>query len=125
MMSKLPNAHAKDGGMTPPGVNRSASEQVLQVISIDVERSGDWMPSEEFLAAERAAAAEGADVTIDLHEVHHLDASALQVLLALDTEQKKQGRSLQLMDVSPQLRRWMEFAGVLDHFPVVERRSHE
>lgn len=83
------------------------------------------MPSEEFLAAARAAAAEGADVTIDLHEVHHLDASALQVLLALDTEQKKQGRSLQLMDVSPQLRQWMEFAGVSDHFPVVERRSHE
>lgn len=125
MMGKRPNAHAKDGGVTSPGVNRSASEPVLQVMSIDVERSGDWMPSEEFLAAARAAAAEGADVTIDLHEVHHLDASALQVLLALDTEQKKQGRSLQLMDVSPQLRQWMEFAGVSDHFPVVERRSHE
>jgi anti-anti-sigma regulatory factor len=49
----------------------------------------------------------------------------LQILLALDAEQKKRGRNLRLAKASPHLRQWFEFAGVADHFSIAERKSNE
>jgi anti-anti-sigma regulatory factor len=84
--------------------------------SIDVERSGDWMPAEELLAAALGAIEGGSDVTLNLGGIDHLDASALQILLALDTEQKRRGRQLEVANASPHLRKWFEYAGAAEKF---------
>ena len=57
-------------------------------ISIYVDRSGDWMPAEELRAAALDALSQEKDVVLNLGNVDHLDASALQILLALEREQK-------------------------------------
>lgn len=104
---------------------RLPSEKNSSEFIIAVERSGDWMPAEELRVAALAALDQGKDVTLDLDRVDHLDASALQILLALDAEQKKRGRNLQLAKASPHLRQWFEFAGVADHFSMAEWKSNE
>jgi anti-anti-sigma regulatory factor len=90
--------------------------QSLEPIYIEVERSGDWMPAEELRKAALAASGESKDVTVNLGKVDHLDASALQILLALDAEQKRQGRHLHLANASAHLRQWFEYAGVAECF---------
>jgi anti-anti-sigma factor len=92
------------------------AEQTLEPIFIEVERSGDWMPAEELQRIALAASGESKDVTVNLSKVDHLDASALQILLALDAEQKRRGRNLQLANASAHLRQWFEYAGVAECF---------
>jgi anti-anti-sigma regulatory factor len=83
---------------------------------IDVDRSGDWMPADELRAASLAALEAGSDVTLHLGQVDHLDASALQILLALGVEQKRRGRQLEVASASPHLRQWFEYAGAAAEF---------
>jgi anti-anti-sigma factor len=90
---------------------------------IEVEREGDWMPVEELRAAALAVLAENRDLTLDLKHVDHLDASALQILLAFDTEQKARARQLRLKNVSEHLRQWFVFAGVAERFLLNEPQS--
>ena len=85
-------------------------------IVVEVERSGDWMPADELRAAALAALEAGNDVSLHLGGIDHLDASALQILLALDAEQKVQGRHLELANAAPHLRQWFEYAGAADRF---------
>lgn len=92
------------------------AEQAAGSTVIKVERSGDWLPVEEFRSAVLAAVESGSDVIIDLDKINHLDASALQVLLALVAEQKKRGRSLVMENSSSSLRHWFEYAGAAQHF---------
>ncbi|MGD0126287.1 MAG: STAS domain-containing protein [Terriglobia bacterium] len=105
------NAKAGRAHRATPRTQRNEKQS-----SIRVERSGDWMPVEELWQAARAAVEAGHDVTLDLGRIEHLDASALQVLLALDAEQKKLGRRLELINVSPPLRQWFLYAGAVEHF---------
>lgn len=86
-----------------------------EYISINIERSGDWMPAEDFRVAALGALEAGGDVAVNLDRVDHLDGSALQILLALETELKKRGQNLKLENTSPHLRQWFEFAGTADH----------
>jgi anti-anti-sigma factor len=81
---------------------------------IDVERSGGWMPPEDLRDAVLAALFARTDVALNLQGIDHLDASALQILLALDAEQHQRFHKLQLTNASPRLRQWFEFAGVAD-----------
>ena len=74
------------------------------------------MPAEELRQAALAALAEGRDVTLNLDGVNHLDASALQVLLAFDAESGKSGRCLHLANASPELGKWFEYSGTAEHF---------
>ncbi len=83
------------------------------------------MPPEDLRAAALAALSASGDVALNLQGIDHLDASALQILLALDTEQKKRGQNLHLASVSLHLRQWFDFAGVADHFSITERKSNE
>ncbi len=92
---------------------------------IDVERSGDWMPADELRGAALSALVAGNDVTVNVGSVDHLDASALQILLALDAEQKKRGRNLEVANASPHLRQWFEYAGAADRFSMTDRKSDE
>lgn len=93
----------------------NAERQAEQTL-IEVARSGDWMPVDELREASLGALQAGNDVTINLDGVNHLDASALQILLALSAEQKKRGRNLQLANASTHLRQWFEYAGSADQF---------
>jgi anti-anti-sigma regulatory factor len=54
------------------------------------------------------------DLTLDLSGVDHLDASALQILLALEAEQRRRGRRLHLVHPSEPLRQWFEYAGAAE-----------
>jgi len=93
--------------------------------SINVVRSGDWMPAEELLEAAKTVLGDGKDVTLNLDKIEHLDASALQILLALDTEQKMHGRRLQLVNISASLRQWFEYSGAAVCFFMTEQKSNE
>jgi anti-anti-sigma factor len=86
--------------------NTNATETV-----IDVTSNGDWLPPDEFCSAARSAAQVEGDLTINLQGVDYLDASALQILLALAVERKKQGRGLYLANTSTSLSHWFEYAG--------------
>jgi anti-anti-sigma factor len=92
------------------------AEQSMEPIYIEVERSGDWMPAEELRKTALAASGENKNVIVNLGKVDHLDASALQILLALDADQKRRGHSLQLANASTHLRQWFEYAGVAECF---------
>lgn len=85
-------------------------------ITIKAEDSGDWIPAEELRKKALAALPEGLDIALDLHAIDHLDASALQILLSLDGELQKNGRSLELVNASPELRQWFEYAGIAQPF---------
>jgi anti-anti-sigma regulatory factor len=84
----------------------TATETVINVI-----RDGDWLPPEEFRAVALSAAQAEGDLTVNLEGIDHLDASALQILLALAVERKKRGRGLYLANASTSLSHWFEYAG--------------
>jgi ABC-type transporter Mla MlaB component len=94
-------------------------------LSIRVERSGDWMPAEELWNTAQEAVCQSQDVSINLDKIDHLDASALQILLALDAEQMKRGCHLQLENASASLRHWFEYSGATGHFSLSEQKADE
>jgi ABC-type transporter Mla MlaB component len=72
------------------------------------------MPAEELRAAALEALSQDRDVELNLGEVDHLDASALQILLALDREQKQRGHRLEVEQVSAHMREWFAYAGAAE-----------
>lgn len=116
----------------PKGTGRSAKAKGAQSVMphekcgqqcavIELERSGDWMPAEELREAALAALEASHDMTLNLDRIDHLDASAMQILLALDVEQKSRGQQLRLVNASPQLQQWFELSGAAEHFLVNQR----
>jgi ABC-type transporter Mla MlaB component len=94
-------------------------------IVIDVARAGDWMPVEDLRQAALAALAAGAEVTVNLDGIEHLDASSLQILLALEAGQRGLGRHLQLTKASSHLQQWFQYAGATDQFSMSEPKRDE
>jgi|HubBroStandDraft_2_1064218.scaffolds.fasta_scaffold476112_1 anti-anti-sigma factor len=94
----------KHTGTTTPG--QAATESIIAVT-----RDGDWLSPEEFRSVALAAADADGNLTLNLQGVDHLDASALQILLALAAERKKRGKGLRLANISLALSRWFEYAG--------------
>ncbi len=82
---------------------------------MNVTRDGEWLLPEEFRALALSAADADGDLIVNLEGVDHLDASALQILLALAAERKKQGRGMGLENASTPLSRWFEYAGGREH----------
>jgi anti-anti-sigma factor len=109
--------HTKKGAEAEP---RAAQHAV-----IEVERSGDWMPAEELRKTAIAALETNDETTLNLGGIDHLDASAMQILLALDSEQKSRGQHLHLANTSPRLRQWFELSGAADHFFSNQRNPSE
>ena len=103
------NAHRKRS--TRPQAEHNLEQQIIMV-----GRSGDWLPAEELREAAIAALSQGKNVTLNLDRVDHLDASALQILLALHAALKIWGQNLLLVKASPRLLKWFEFAGVDGRF---------
>ena len=83
------------------------------------------MPADEIRNAVLSTLADGRVATLNLDKIDHLDASALQILLALEREQIANGRSLHLLNVSPKLVQWFEYAGAADRFSSIDRKSDE
>jgi anti-anti-sigma factor len=99
--SKANNEHV-DGAQAEVSVVRT---------SIAAGRAGDWRPADELRLAALEAARSAGEVTLNLDNLDYLDASALQILLALDREQKNRGQQLSLAHVSPSLMQWFDFSG--------------
>jgi anti-anti-sigma factor len=74
------------------------------------------MAAEELRETALKAMEADGDITLNLDGVDHLDASSLQILLALGKEQKKRGRHLDMVNASSHLRRWFEYSGAADDF---------
>jgi anti-anti-sigma regulatory factor len=92
-------------------VESGGPSQTVTETVIHVTRDGDWLPPQEFLDIALSAAGTEGNLTVSLQAVDHLDASALQILLALAVERKKRGKGLRLADTSLALSRWFEYAG--------------
>jgi anti-anti-sigma factor len=84
---------------------------------IRVTHEGNWLPAEQLRTVALSALNTKGRLILNLQEVDHLDADALQILLALARERKKQGGALTLAEVSTSLARWFEYAGARDISP--------
>lgn len=73
--------------------------------------------AEELLAAARALAVEGRDVVVRCERLEHLDASAMQTLLALRARLVAAGRVLLLADLPEAVARYLRLAGLDIHLP--------
>lgn len=121
--SRSPDEHSRDAKVTKVHKKGLRAKDKQEHTMIEVERSGDWMPAEELRDKSLSLLGEGRDITLNLDKVEYLDASALQILLALDMEQKKLGQHLHLENASPYLRQWFEFAGAGEQFALTERNG--
>jgi anti-anti-sigma factor len=74
------------------------------------------MPVDLFREAAAAAASGNTGAIVDLEGVDYLDASSLQILLALEAAQRASSLPLRLTNASPTLRRWFEYAGATQVF---------
>jgi len=101
------------GGAVEEEASAGAQSQ-SQRISINAAQSGEWMPADEFQQAALAVVQNNSDVTLNLANLEHLDASALQILLALDREQRSREREFEVTHLSPSLRQWFGYAGAED-----------
>jgi ABC-type transporter Mla MlaB component len=83
----------------------------IEPAAISWTRSGEWLPGEELRTTAVEAAHTNADITLDLADVDHLDSGTLQILLALANDRREKGLCLHLVNASPLLRQWFEYAG--------------
>ena len=104
---------------------KAQAEPGIEPQILRVERSGDWMPADELREAALAAVSQGKNVVLELDGIDHLDASALQILLALDLELKKRKQTLRLEKASARLREWFDFAGADERFFTMGQMSDE
>ncbi len=85
-------------------------------ISIHPIRDGEWLPREEFYAQVLGLTTKGVDIVVDLFGVEYLDASSLQMLLALNVSQKSKSHALSITRASPGLMCWFGYAGAVQEF---------
>jgi anti-anti-sigma regulatory factor len=83
---------------------------------IHAVRDGEWLAGAEFLAAAVRLADEQVSIQVDLEGMDYLDASSLQILLAIRAGQKAKNRGLSLTRVSTALRQWFRYAGAEQEF---------
>jgi len=92
---------------------------------IEVERSGEWMPADELRDKSLSLLGESENISLNLDKVEYLDASALQILLAIEIEQQKQGLHLHLVNTSQYLLQWFELAGAGEHFSLTGKNCDQ
>lgn len=122
--SNTPNRRAKSRSKTV----RETEPQTKKTPShaaIEVQESGEWIAAAELKERSLEALKESKDLIFNLGNISHLDASALQILLAVDIEQKKQGRQLHLANVSADLRQWFQHAGSIERFSMIGQMTNE
>ena len=97
----------------------------MRRVVVEVERSGGWISADELRLGALKALEQGKDALIDVQKIEHLDASALQVLLALEIAQTKRGHQVKVENASQNLRQWFEYAGASGHFQIGGQDSNE
>jgi len=117
--------HSRSAKATKAHIEEQQVEEIQTQTTIEVERSGDWLPADELRDKSLQLLDERTDVTLNLGKVDHLNASVLQVLLALDMEHKKHGRQLHLENASPSLRQWFAYAGAAGQFDMGQQSVDE
>lgn len=105
----------------PPQITNADHEQITldaptsaaPVVSAKVTASqaGEWLPVETLKAELIRTIAESESITIDVDNLNHLDGGALQVLLAAESQLKRNGKRLVLENVSAELNAWFGYAG--------------
>lgn len=96
--------------------NELTSSPVLDApIRVKAADAGEWLPAETLKAEFVRAVVDGKSITVDLDSLTHLDAGALQVLLAAELELKRSSKSLTLENVSDDLKAWLGYAGASFH----------
>ncbi len=109
-------------GANPPQRSRDTQAEPpmgAPAVTLHAARSGQWIEAEAIRrwAVEQpeppagASPANAPELILDLSGLEHLDTSALQILLALDREQRQRGGQLRLENPSASLRRWFDYAG--------------
>jgi len=96
------------------GENGAGGEDSLTLCA---GRSGEWMEALELrrrATEELEAHSQLREVVIDVGGLEHLDASALQVLVAIRGELRGRKGRLRLEHASEGLRRWFRYAGAED-----------
>ncbi len=86
-----------------------ATDKVVQLTVTD--SSGDWVAPDLLQDAALAALRKQMDVRVSLEAVEHLDASALQILMALGASLERDAHKLELIEPPPALERWFQLAG--------------
>jgi hypothetical protein len=87
------------------------------VVRLRPERSGQWMEASALRqwAMEQLNGSEPPrELVIDLEGLEHLDASALQVLMALRAEQTRRDGILRFEHASASLQPWFAWAGAAE-----------
>ena len=131
----MPNPAARQHGAArpedkEPACGLSAAPPHTGVCTIQSVRAchaGEWVDS----AALRAEALEhlsdpahnASDLVVDLEGVDHLEAGALQVLVALSVEQHRRGVRLFCHGASSELQHWFGLAGAADLVQPTSRES--
>lgn len=59
-------------------------------------------------------------VALDWHAATHIGAGAIQVLLSLEAALSARGRALRVAGDNPDVRHYLELAGLSAHFPALE-----
>ncbi len=85
-------------------------------VSIHPVRDGEWLPRDEFFAELLECSTRSVDVVVDLFGIEYLDASSLQMLLALKVSLKSRSHALSITHASPGLMCWFEYAGAVKEF---------
>jgi len=119
---KAKHHHAVEGGL---GERRELSGDPgpgeSEAITLRMSRSGQWMDAAELRewAMEQGIARLTADsaagplprLVLDVKGLDHLDARALQVVLAMRAAERSRGIEPELEHVSESLRQWLAYAG--------------
>ena len=115
---------AKPRSRTVRQTELQAKQAPAQVV-IEVQESGEWIAAAELKERSLGALEKGSDLIFNLGNVSHLDASALQILLAVDIEQKKRGGHLELANVSTDLQQWFQHAGSMERLSMIGPTTNE
>jgi len=88
----------------------------VPVARLHAGQAGGWMEASALRGWVMGQLGQGQppEMIIDLEGLEHLDASALQVLLAIGSEQKRRGGVLRLENVSAGMRQWFAWAGAAE-----------
>jgi anti-anti-sigma regulatory factor len=98
-------------------VEEAARDVLVLTGVLNLDEAGKLREAAVRLAARRR------DVAIDWSAAGHVDASALQVLLALRAALAAAGRDLFVVRDNGDIRRYLELAGLAAHFPSDRSRS--
>jgi len=111
------------GGTAPAAAaaNQVEGAEPYRAATVHAVHDGEWMEAadlrqrllEQLREAGEASGARPA-LAVDLSGIDHLDASVLEVLLAARAHQQRAGATVRMVNASPSLRQWFEYAGAAD-----------